>query len=162
MPQELVVAQPKKKALSWGEVDWMIEIAVSEMRERNYHPDRIIPIGGGGIVPAAIMAYRFYKKDHLPISLMPPVYAKSYGHDNKQHSLSMYWPQGLEAFDAATTLFVDDILDTGETHRVVMERMPKSRFYSLVTKIDGHPNFYSAVDRDHLWWDMPWEKVSTK
>lgn len=163
MPGALVATtqQPKERNLSWGEVDWMVELAVAEMRARRYHPTRIIPIGGGGIIPAGIMSYRFYKKDSFPITVMSPVYAKSYDREHKQHSLQMLWPEGVEELDSETVLFVDDIVDTGATLRAVRQRMPKSMFFSLVTKIIGQPNLYSTLDRDNQWWNFPWEKVPT-
>lgn len=165
MPGALVVArrEPAERGLSWGEVDWMIEVALLEMRTRlNYHPQRIIPVGGGGIIPAGIMAYRYYKKDNITVELMAPVYARSYAHDHTQHRLRIIWPDYLQQFDSANTLFVDDIVDTGETFKAIRERMPKSRFYSLVTKIKGQPDIASTFDQDNLWWNFPWEKVPTE
>lgn len=150
--------QPAERVLSWGEVDWMIEVAVSKMRGRRFHPERIVPIGGGGIIPAAIMAYRYYKKDKLPVELFPPVYAKSYGPDHQQHELSILWPEGLKGFDAPATLFVDDIVDTGATLAAIKQTMPRSSVFSLVTKIDGQPNWYATYDREDQWWYFPWEK----
>lgn len=165
MPGALMIQprrEPARRTLSWGEVDWMIEVALAEMRQvLNYHPQRIIPIGGGGIIPAAIMAYRYYKKDGITVELMAPVYARSYSHDNKRGQLSIHWPEYIEQYDSVNTLFVDDIVDTGETFKAIRERMPKSRFYSLVTKIKGQPDIASTFDQDNLWWDFPWEKVST-
>jgi hypoxanthine phosphoribosyltransferase len=139
----------------------MIELAIADMRSKSYLPRRIIPIGGGGIIPAAILAYRFYKKDHWPVELHPPVYAKSYTPDHKQHQLSILFPPDLEQYDSPDTLFVDDIVDTGATLHAVRAKMPESYFFSLVTKIVGQPNWYSALDRDNQWWNFPWEKVPT-
>lgn len=160
MPSPLIEQQatPKMRDLSWAEVDWMIEIAVAEMRGKGYCPERIIPIGGGGIIPAGIMSYRFYKKDAMPIGMIAPVYAKSYDREHKQHALQMLWPEGIETLDSQKVLFIDDIVDTGATLEAVRERMPNSMFYSIVTKIIGQPDIYSTLDREDQWWNFPWEK----
>jgi hypoxanthine phosphoribosyltransferase len=154
-----VAKNPSERNLSWGEVDWFIETAVSEMRSRNYRPERIIPIGGGGIIPASIMAYRFYKKDHIPVEILPPVYAKSYDHENRQHNLQIRWPEWIDLYNKPTTLFVDDIVDSGATYEAVRSRMPSAQFFALVTKIVGHPYFSSTRDVTGYWWNFPWEKV---
>jgi hypoxanthine phosphoribosyltransferase len=162
MPNALVMASqpsPMERTLSWGEVDWMIEVAVAHMRHKRYRPRVIIPVGGGGIIPAAIMAYRFYKKDDLPITLHPPVYARSYDPEHQQHRLQIHFPPQIEFFDDVTTLFVDDIVDSGATYEACRERMPNCSFFSLVTKITGHPDWYSTLDRENQWWNFPWEKV---
>jgi hypoxanthine phosphoribosyltransferase len=162
---DLAVSEQRKEALSWGQVDWMIELAVKTMRERHCIPSRIIPIGGGGLIPASIMAYRLYKKEHLPINLMPPVYAKSYSPDHKQGALSIVWPDDIQSYDASTTLFVDDIVDTGRTLWAINERMPKSSYFALVSKVKelrftrGHASLlYSQLDNENRWWIFPWEK----
>lgn len=165
MPSALVTQPPQRPAertLSWGEVDWMIEVAVAEMRRQQYHPMHIIPVGGGGMIPAAILAYRMYKKGHNPVALLPPVYAQSYDHDNQQHRLQIEFPDNIEHFDDYCTLFVDDIVDTGATYNAIRARMPQARFFSLVTKIVGHPDCYATLDRENQWWNFPWEKVPTE
>ena len=162
MPGALVAVGPMEHSLSWAEIDWMIECSVAAMRGRRFMPSRIIPVGGGGIIPAAIMAYRFYKKDNIPINLLPPVYAKSYDPDNQQHRLEVLWPMDIENYDSSATLFVDDIVDTGVTLNTIRNRMPKSHFFSLVTKIEGQPHWYATLDRENRWWNFPWEKVAQK
>src|SRR4051812_21550817 len=160
MPGALIAmaSEPPVRNLSWGELDWVIECALDKMRrELHYLPTRIIPIGGGGIIPASILAYRLYKKEGAPIEMMSPVYARSYGHDRKQHPLSMHWPEGIEKYDSSSTLFVDDIVDTGATWDVVRWQMPKSSFFTVVTKISG-PMMWGTLDTKNHWWVMPWEK----
>jgi len=159
MPGALIAmaSNPAERVLSWGEVDWIIETSVAKMLAERFLPDRIVPVGGGGLIPAAIMAYRFYKKTQHPIIIEEPVYAKSYTHDHKQHDLSLLWPVGLERFDASDTLFVDDIVDTGATLDAIRQRMTHSRFYALVTKISG-PNYWGTRDTKNQWWIFPWEK----
>lgn len=154
--------QPAERNLSWGEVDWMIEVAVADMRLRKFRPSQIVPIAGGGLIPAALMAYRFYKKDNVPVQVLPPIYAKSYDRNNQQHDLDLIIPDSLYAYNATTTLIVDDILDTGATYNAVRRKLPLCLFFSLVTKIVGHPNWYSTLDREGTWWNFPWEKVPTE
>lgn len=153
--------EPIRQTLSWGEVDWMVETAVSKMRARQYRPKLIIPIGGGGIIPAAIMAYRYYKKDRIPIELFDPVYAQSYDHDNHQHELKVLWPTDIDLpyLNSRDTLVVDDIVDTGKTWRAIQKVLPNAVFFSLVTKIVGQPHHYSILDTENKWWDFPWEKT---
>lgn len=161
MSTDVAVREPPQKDVSWGEVDWMIEVAISKMRGRGFHPRRIIPIGGGGLIPASIMAYRYYKKDHLLVDLMAPLYAKSYDHQTKkQHRLSVAWPAdpAFYELDDPYTLFVDDICDTGVTLWSIRERMPKSSTFAVVTKKQEDVNWYGTHDIDGYWWNFPWEK----
>jgi hypoxanthine phosphoribosyltransferase len=160
MSQSIVpaVLEPPQQHMSWGDLDWLIVIAIKQMREKGYHPDRIIPIGGGGLIPAGIMSYRLYKRDHIPIHVMPPVYAKSYGHDKKRGALSVLWPDGIEAYDSETTLIVDDICDSGATVRAIKERMPKSNMFCVVSKQEGLCEWAGTLTTKPDWWHFPWER----
>lgn len=160
MPAEVEMKKQVEKSVSWGEVDWMIEVAVAKMREVGWLPSRIIPIGGGGLIPASIMAYRLYKKSGLPIPVLPPVYARSYDTDHQQGHLSVEWSfDDPEMFDSEMTLLVDDIVDTGRTLWAINERMPRSPCFAIVTKLKRRgPMWYSTYDPDNHWWIFPWEK----
>jgi hypoxanthine phosphoribosyltransferase len=164
---DIAVTQKKQpeKSVSWGEIDWMIEVGVAKMREIGFLPSRIIPIGGGGLIPASIMAYRLYKKSGVPIQMLPPVYARSYSAEHQQGRLSVDWSFDPEAYDATTTLLVDDIIDTGRTLWAIKERLPLSPCFAIVTKLKelSLPNgkaqlWWSTLDKRNHWWIFPWEK----
>jgi hypoxanthine phosphoribosyltransferase len=162
MSQLTIPAKKKQpeKTLSWGEVDWMLELALSKMHDAKYLPEVLVPIGGGGIIPAAILAYRLYKRTGVAINVMPPIYCKSYDHlSHEQGQLSMTWYDSLKSYDGFNTLFVDDICDTGRTLWAISERMPKSQAFAIVTKVAGLPSWFSTYDGNNHWWNFPWEKV---
>jgi len=111
----------------------------------------IIAVTRGGLVPAAIVARE------LDLRLVDTICISSY-EDKAQH------PGKVEVLKAVTGdgsgfLIIDDLVDTGETARVVREMLPKAHFATVYAKPAGRPmvdTFITEVSQD-TWIVFPWE-----
>jgi adenine/guanine phosphoribosyltransferase-like PRPP-binding protein len=105
----------------------------------------------GGLVPAAIVARE------LGIRHIDTVCVTSYGDaDRVPGSISV-----LKRIpgDGTGLLIVDDLVDTGETARVVRDMLPKAHFATVYAKPAGRPlvdTFVTEVSQD-TWIVFPWE-----
>jgi len=117
----------------------------------------MVAITRGGLVPAAIVARE------LGIRVIDTVCIASYDH-TKQGEL-----QVLKAVSAEVEklgggsgkglLIVDDLVDTGNTGRLVRAMMPDAHFAAVYAKPQGKPlvdTFITEVSQD-TWIHFPWD-----
>ena len=105
----------------------------------------------GGLVPAAIVARE------LDIRFIDTVCVASYD-DRAQGPGKIVVLKTLEG-DGAGLLLIDDLVDTGETARIVRNLLPKAHFATLYAKPAGRPlvdTFLTEVSQD-TWIVFPWE-----
>ena len=112
----------------------------------------IIAITRGGLVPASIIARE------LEIRLVDTVCISSYDSRNQGSSTI------LKSVDIDTEdwLLVDDLVDTGQTARLVREMMPRAHFATVYAKPEGRPlvdTFITEVSQD-TWILFPWDTES--
>ena len=109
----------------------------------------IIAVTRGGLVPAAIVARE------LDVRLVDTVCIASYD-DRAQGDLKIL---KAVAGDGAGMLIIDDLVDTGETARVVREMLPKAHFATVYAKPAGRPlvdTYVTEVSQD-TWILFPWD-----
>ena len=109
----------------------------------------IVAITRGGLVPAAILARE------LDVRLIDTVCVSSYDHQDLRE------PKVLKAYDGDGDgwLIVDDLVDTGQTAKLVREMMPKAHFATIYAKPAGRPlvdTFVTEVSQD-TWIFFPWD-----
>ncbi|MDJ0914408.1 MAG: xanthine phosphoribosyltransferase [Desulfobacterales bacterium] len=112
----------------------------------------IVTITRGGLVPASIIARE------LEIRLVDTVCVSSYdykekGTSNVLKSVNM---------DGDGWLLIDDLVDTGQTARIVREMLPKAHFATVYAKPEGRPlvdTFITEVSQD-TWILFPWDSES--
>jgi xanthine phosphoribosyltransferase len=118
----------------------------------------IIAVTRGGLVPAAIVARE------LDIRLVDTVCIASYAAGTPG---AVDFARGpitvLKAIagDGAGHLIIDDLVDTGETARVVRDMLPKAHFATVYAKPAGRPlvdTFVTEVSQD-TWILFPWENA---
>ena len=117
----------------------------------------IVCITRGGLVPAAIVARE------LGIRLIDTVCIASYDH-TKQGDLTVIKQAGAavaEAFggQGAGVLVVDDLVDTGQTAKVIRAVLPRAHFAAVYAKPLGRPvvdTFIMEVSQD-TWIYFPWD-----
>jgi xanthine phosphoribosyltransferase len=115
----------------------------------------VVAITRGGLVPAAIVARE------LGIRVIETISIASYDYD-KQGEIAVLKniaAQILGDDDGAGVVVVDDLVDTGNTVRVVREMMPKSHFAAVYAKPAGRPmveTFVTEVSQD-TWIYLPWD-----
>jgi len=116
----------------------------------------IVCITRGGLVPAAIVARE------LGIRVIETVCVSSYD-DTRQGPLQVL--KAVAADIAAMNgggkgvLIVDDLVDTGQTARIVRDILPEAHFATVYAKPMGRPlvdTFITEVSQD-TWIYFPWD-----
>jgi xanthine phosphoribosyltransferase len=109
----------------------------------------IIAITRGGMVPAAIVARE------LEVRLIDTVCISSYEHQNQGRAQILKSIEG----DGEGMLIIDDLVDTGETARIVRDMLQKAHFATVYAKPAGRPlvdTFVTEVSQD-TWIHFPWD-----
>ncbi len=119
--------------------------------------EAIVCVTRGGLVPAAIVARE------LGIRLIETVCVVSYDHTS-QGELKVL--KGVAApivagggGEGAGVLIVDDLVDTGQTAKVVRALLPRAHFAAVYAKPMGRPmvdTFITEVSQD-TWIYFPWD-----
>ena len=119
--------------------------------------EAIVCITRGGLVPAAIVARE------LGIRVIETVCVASYDH-TRQSDLQIL--KGVAASivargggEGAGVLIVDDLVDTGQTAKMVRAILPRAHFATVYAKPMGRPmvdTFITEVSQD-TWIYFPWD-----
>ncbi len=119
--------------------------------------DAIVAITRGGLVPAAIVARE------LNVRMIDTVCVASYQNYKNQDELKLIKTIAPEIAalreQGRRVLIVDDLVDTGQTARVVRELLPKAHFATVYAKPMGRPlvdTFITEVSQD-TWIYFPWD-----
>jgi xanthine phosphoribosyltransferase len=117
----------------------------------------IVCITRGGMVPAAIVARE------LGIRVIETVSVASYIHTSQGEStiLKDIAPDIVVrgGGEGAGVLIVDDLVDTGQTAKIVRARLPRAHFATVYAKPMGRPmvdTFITEVSQD-TWIYFPWD-----
>ncbi len=117
----------------------------------------IVCITRGGLVPAAIVARE------LGIKLIETVCVSSYAHTSQGELtvLKNVAPDivACSAGQGASVLIVDDLVDTGQTAKIVRAVLPRAHFATVYAKPMGRPlvdTFITEVSQD-TWIYFPWD-----
>ena len=109
----------------------------------------IVAVTRGGLVPAAIVARE------LDVRLVDTLCVASYDHQARGRVQVLKSITG----DGAGLLIIDDLVDTGDTARVVRDMLPKAHFATVYAKPAGRPlvdTFVTEVSQD-TWILFPWD-----
>ena len=109
--------------------------------------EAIVCITRGGLVPAAIVARE------LDIRVIETVCVASYDH-TRQTDVKI-----LKDGRGGRVLIVDDLVDTGQTAKVVRGILPRAHFATVYAKPMGRPmvdTFITEVSQD-TWIYFPWD-----
>ena len=112
----------------------------------------IITITRGGLVPASIIARE------LEIRLVDTVCISSYDFKD-QDDIKILKSVDIDSND---WLLIDDLVDTGQTARIVRDMLPKAHFATVYAKPAGRPlvdTFITEVSQD-TWILFPWDTES--
>ncbi|HTH98935.1 MAG TPA: xanthine phosphoribosyltransferase [Stellaceae bacterium] len=117
----------------------------------------IVAVTRGGMVPAAIVARE------LGLRVIDTICAASYDEEARGHVqlLKTVAPdlagEGPEA--GAGCLVIDDLVDTGETAKVIRKLLPRAHFATVYAKPAGRPlvdTYITEVSQD-TWILFPWD-----
>jgi xanthine phosphoribosyltransferase len=109
----------------------------------------IVAIARGGLVPAQIVARE------LEVRLIDTICVSSYDEQRQREPRIL---KGIES-SGAGWLIVDDLVDTGQTGRLVREMLPEAHFATVYAKPSGRPvvdTFVTEVSQD-TWIYFPWD-----
>ena len=109
----------------------------------------IVAVTRGGLVPAHIIARE------LDIRYIDTVCVSSYDEQDQREARVLKAVSG----DGQGWLIVDDLVDTGQTGRIVREMLPKAHFATVYAKPLGRPivdTFVTEVSQD-TWILFPWD-----
>jgi xanthine phosphoribosyltransferase len=109
----------------------------------------IVAVTRGGLVPAAIVARE------LDLRLIDTVCIASY---DEQRKGALKVLKGIEG-DGAGWLVIDDLVDTGDTAKLVRAMLPKAHFATIYVKPAGAPlvdTFVTEFSQD-TWILFPWD-----
>jgi xanthine phosphoribosyltransferase len=109
----------------------------------------IVAVTRGGLVPAHIVARE------LDIRLIDTVCVSTYDEETQRAADVLKAKEGT----GAGWLIVDDLVDTGQTGRIVREMLPEAHFATVYAKPAGRPvvdTFVTEVSQD-TWIMFPWD-----
>ncbi|WP_341503156.1 xanthine phosphoribosyltransferase [Gallaecimonas sp. GXIMD4217] len=141
----------KKYIVSWD----AFHTASRELAERLLPADQwrgILAVTRGGMMPALILARE------LNVRHIDTVCISSYDHDN-QRELEVLKGAHEAVGDGEGYLVVDDLVDSGETAKVLRQMYPKARFVTVFAKPQGKPlvdDYVIDIAQD-TWIEQPWD-----
>ena len=112
----------------------------------------IVAITRGGMVPASIIA-RELEIRHVDTVCVSSYDVREQGKITVLKSVNM---------DGKDWLLIDDLVDTGQTARIVRDMLPKAHFATVYAKPEGRPivdTFITEVSQD-TWILFPWDTES--
>ncbi|WP_159718410.1 xanthine phosphoribosyltransferase [Geminicoccus flavidas] len=115
----------------------------------------IIAVTRGGLVPAHIIARE------LDVRIIDTIGISSYDHQD-QREPEIVKPS-VAAGDGSGWLVIDDLVDTGQTGKIVRQLLPKAHFATIYAKPLGRPlvdTFITEVSQD-TWILFPWDSEPT-
>jgi len=151
-----------KRYLTFDDIKMMTGNLCRQVSDSNFHPDIIVGITRGGLLPAVMMSH-FFK---VPMTALQ---WNSRDHTELGNESCSWLPE--DALDGKNILIVDDIIDTGLTITEIKEDWQKSvigeiqwgvnvkvaalqKRFSCTTSID----YFVEKIADESWQVYPWEE----
>jgi len=147
--------------LTWGDIERYCLMMYADMVKDNYHPDCIIGLLRGGIVPARIFSDCFdILLDFFALDV------KLYEGINKRKEKPIIGPFSLDSIKGKSILVTDDILDSGKTMNAVLDYLKgeKVTTATLLWKETAKfkPNYYADIAKSNEWIVFPFERFEFK
>ena len=146
--------RPRHRMVSWDEFHRDCR-ALTRRLEPLGPFTALVAVTRGGLVPAGIVARE------LGIRAVETVPIASYGEGNRRGEVRVIKALGpaLAAWRGAGVLVIDDLVDSGETARVVRELLPAAHLAVVYAKPAGRSLVDTFVDEvaQDTWIDFPWD-----
>ena len=147
------MADIKRFLVSWDQFHRDSKALAWRLLEKNAAWKGIIAITRGGMIPAGIVARE------LEIKLVETIGISSYD-DKKQHDVRITKNINEKIVgDGADWLVIDDLVDTGNTAKVIRQILPKAHLATVYAKPNGEPlvdTYVTWVSQD-TWIYFPWD-----
>ena len=125
-------------------------IELAKIIKKKYKPEKLILISRGGLIPGSIIA------NFLGIQDIDVIALKTYQNRKRSSDIKVF--KIIKSFKKLVV--IDDLVDSGETAKIVKEMMPNSKFVVLYAKTSGKKqadlHLYDFKDKD--WLVFPWEQ----
>jgi xanthine phosphoribosyltransferase len=141
----------------WGDIMLMAKRLHGKLQDTGVSYDHIAGVTRGGLVPAGLLA------QSLDINQVDVLGARSYQGTVKRGSPSLLRAESVIIdrlrSKGPTLLIVDDIVDTGDTFKMIREVLPDATYVALCTKLDnpGIVDYYGFPMPQSDWIVFPWE-----
>lgn len=136
--------------VSWDEMHRHAKLLAWRLLEKGPWKG-ILAVARGGLVPACVVARE------LDIRLVETICIATYDHQT-QGSAKML--NDVSAYgDGAGWLVVDDLVDTGNTFKILRDKLPKAHYAAVYAKPQGIPTvdtYITEVSQD-TWIFFPWD-----
>jgi hypoxanthine phosphoribosyltransferase len=146
---------------SFEEAEFALSSIARSIQESGFHPDTIVGISRGGLVPARLLSDLLDVRD---VRILIVSFYDSPGKTLREPQIPYPLPGGIRG---KNVLLVDDISDTGSSMKAAMEHLlslsPKSiKGASIHLKETSSftPDFFFA--KSTKWIVYPWEKEEFK
>jgi xanthine phosphoribosyltransferase len=142
----------RRVSISWDELDRQGRKLAAYLREKGTW-EGIIAVTRGGLAPAAIVAYE------LDIRAIDTLCVTSYIGEESREATVLKQPALEWAGDGDGMLVIEDIVDTGQTAKIIRELYPKAFFAAILAKPMGRPyvDKYLVDVAQDTWVDFPWD-----
>ncbi len=143
---------PNNLTLSWKQFEEDTDQLTQKLLALDQKWTAIVAIARGGLVPAAIVSNR------LDIHWVDTICMSSYDDETfQQHHMEV-----LKEFksESQNILVIDDLVDSGNTFKLVREMLPNAHFACVYAKPAGIPatdTYFREVAGD-TWLVFPWEE----
>lgn len=137
-----------KFVITWDKMqDYTRQLAQKQLPAEQWKG--IIAISRGGLVPAAILARE------LSIRYVDTICISSYDHDHQREANVLKTIEG----DGEGYLIVDDLVDSGNTAKIVREMHPKAKLIAVCAKPAGKDliDDYVVDIAQDTWIEQPWD-----
>lgn len=125
-------------------------IELAKIIKKKYKPEKLILISRGGLIPGSIIA------NYLGIQDIDVIALKTYQNRKRSSEIKVF----KRIKSLKKLVVIDDLVDSGETAKIVKEMMPNSKFVVLYAKTSGKKqadlHLYDFKDKD--WLVFPWEQ----
>ena len=152
-----------KLYLDWFDVENAALVLAAKLRVYKAEPKRILAVARGGLIPATLLSHI------LGVRMVLSLGVHSYSNQHAQGILTAYHTEHLldlrDRYNDADTLIVDDLFDTGETHKFLRGHFPKAMTCCLFYKekrIDQTEHRIVSFPGSPLpdqWIVFPWEAL---
>ncbi|MBU6234895.1 MAG: xanthine phosphoribosyltransferase [Alphaproteobacteria bacterium] len=136
--------------VSWDEMHRHAKLLAWRLLEKGPWKG-IAAVTRGGLVPACVVARE------LDVRLIETVCIASYDHQNQGSAKIL---KGGEAMgDGTGWLVIDDLVDTGNTFKIIRSMLPKAHYAAVYAKPQGIPTcdtWITEVSQD-TWIFFPWD-----
>lgn len=144
------MTEPEKQKISWDEFE-RDSRALAEMLHKAGTVRGVVGIARGGLVATAIVTNALNIRDVKTMAIT------SY-HGHQQMTAEVLGSVDTIK-DGEGWIFIDDLVDIGQTAKLIKKRYPKSRLAVVYAKPQGKESadFYTKIVDQDAWLVFPWE-----